>query len=75
MSSYVTKRELDTWASGGCMDENCAHDHGPLFAHAACHIGGEIEASYVRGSGVLRIACRECGKDIMNVQVAESADA
>lgn len=69
----VKQVDLDAIAAQGCecQDAECKCGIGPYFFHARCHPEGEIEVSYVRGSGILRIGCRECSQDIANVEVAE----
>lgn len=67
----LTKRELDEMATGGCQSPGCNHedhDHGIIF-HGRCHEGGDIEASYKVGSGILVIACRVCQKVIAKIGV------
>lgn len=69
----ITRKELDRMAAGGCQSPDCDHkEHGDtFFLHGRCHVGGQIEVSYRAGSGVLRVGCRECGKVIALVAVAE----
>ena len=68
----LTKTDLDKATAHGCGMADCQHDdHGILYLYGACHLGGKIEVSYRNGSGVLRIGCRECGKVIALITVAE----
>ena len=68
----VFRDDLDRLVSGGCSMAGCDHaNHGQMFLHPACHVGGRIEVSYRLGSGRLLIACRECKKPIGYVAVAE----
>jgi len=69
----MNQEQLDVMASGGCHEADCDHGHAagnPLYLHGRCHVGGRIEVSYAAGSGVLQVACRECGKGIADVAVA-----
>ncbi len=68
MPAISTRLALDKKVAGGCSIpgcDQCAQE--PLYLHAACHLDGEIEASYK--NGVLTIACRECHKPVVSVEV------
>lgn len=56
--------------AGAIIRLNKHHDN-TFFLHARCHIRGRVEVSYTAGSGILKVACRECGKVIADVKVAE----
>lgn len=67
----LTKSDLDQLSTHGCSNPECTEDHSILFLHAGCHIDGHLDISYRLGSGILRIACRECGKLVAMVRVAD----
>lgn len=69
----LTRAKLDEMTAHGCSLPDCRHDdHGVLFLHGRCHMQGRIEVSYRNGSGVLRVGCKECGKLIANIRVADA---
>lgn len=73
----VMKDELDKMAAHGCAVPGCNHaDHdGTIFLHGRCHIKGRLEVSYTIRSGVLKVACRECGWVVANVAVQGAVGA
>ena len=64
------KKHLDAITAEGCAIPDCQHDHTTLFFRAKCHADAPLDVSYTHGSGVLRISCRACRQDIVNVKVA-----
>lgn len=69
----ITKPILGMTAAHGCQMPGCDHKHhdSTFFFHARCHIRGQVEVSYTAGSGILKVKCRECGKVVADVKVAE----
>jgi hypothetical protein len=67
-----TTKDLDRMAAKGCQDPTCGHtDHdATIFLNARCHMDGALDISYELNSGVLQLACRECGKTIAAIKVA-----
>lgn len=63
------KSDLDNMSAGCCTE---GENSGLLYIHGRCHLEGKIEVSYLKGSGILRIGCMECGTDIVNIEVAEN---
>jgi hypothetical protein len=41
----------------------------PDVVHARCHVGAPVEVSYLHGSGVLRIGCKKCGRQVAMIAV------
>jgi hypothetical protein len=70
----VNKTQLDAIASHGCQVPGCSHahdnDNGALYFNQRCCLGEGVEVSYVFGSGVLKINCKNCHEPIMDVEVA-----
>lgn len=67
----LSREELDRATFHGCSAKDCEHDAATIYLQADCHPSGKIEVSYRHGSGVLRIGCKECGRLITKVKVAE----
>lgn len=67
----MTTELLDRWVAGGCQNPDCKNHTAddPLFVHARCHPRAGVDVSYQYGSGVLKVACRECHKNVMQVSV------
>ena len=63
----VGKSVLD---AAGCDTPNCAHDHSILYLHGLCHPESNREVFYEKASGQLVVACHECKKEIVRVEVA-----
>jgi len=64
--------QLDIIAAGGCSTPGCKHeDHGTLYLHQRCHPKAWLEASYTKGTGILRLSCSQCQKTIEEIKVAE----
>ncbi len=71
--SDLSKLELDLFAANGCQVPGCAHkDHDQMFIVQRCHPGAKRDVIYTQGSGVLVVACQQCGSDIVRIKVAES---
>lgn len=68
MSAPLTRADLDAM---GCAMPDCTHeDHDLLYVHATCHPSAGSRCVYDAQTGVLGIACRECGRPTVHVQVA-----
>ena len=66
----LTRDDLDRMAARGCDMPGCDHaDHEEIYLHARCHLRAGTRVSYRRGSGLLRIACRQCRQEIATVLV------
>jgi len=59
----------------GCGSPGCDHQShmNPMFLHAACHLDGEIEASFRFGDDYLLIACRECHEEVVRIYITSKA--
>ena len=65
------KEEMDRIFGAGCGTPgcNCGANGGDMFLHGRCHMDGNTETSYCEG--VIKVACKECGKLIARIAVAE----
>lgn len=69
--SALTRGELD---EAGCSMPDCTHsDHSEIYLHGRCHMNAGTRVHYTRGTGVLTVACRTCGKLVARIAVAEVA--
>lgn len=70
MPIILTRSELDTMQ---CQHPDCTHEsHDTIFFfHSRCHIKADCEVSYDNSTGLLKIDCGECKKNIVFIEVAE----
>ncbi len=75
MSAILTSHELDALFSKGCQIPGCKHEnHHPdgLFFNSRCH--PKMGVSMLYKNRRIRLQCRECGKYICDVAVADPVD-
>jgi hypothetical protein len=66
----LSREQLD---GASCQMPGCdhaAHEGQDLYMGCRGHLSGRLDVSYRVGSGVLRVACSECGCVIADVMVA-----
>lgn len=65
--------DLEDVAAKGCNEPGCDHeDHEhnlPLFLHGFCHKAAGLAVSFKYGDNYLVIACAECSKEVLRVQI------
>jgi hypothetical protein len=59
----------------GCDKPDCTHDHTVVYLHQRCHPDAGAWARFDKGTGVLTIECKECGKSFVNILVANHGEA
>jgi hypothetical protein len=77
----TTKKDLDALTLAGCQTPGCDHrgHDAELYLVAACCRGDDpesnegpgLDASYVHGSGILRLSGRGCGQLVDRVLVGD----
>jgi hypothetical protein len=65
----MTLEEFYAAARGGCQVPGCGHAHGVMFLHARCHPSSGIRVSFDPETRVLRVACRECERLVVEIEL------
>jgi hypothetical protein len=72
MKEALNQFALDEITSQGCQVPGCSHQHEEeLYLRSRCHPNAGCSVSYEKGSGILKVTCKECGASIVEIQVAE----
>jgi hypothetical protein len=72
MNGALNKWQLDGMAAQGCQVPGCTHKHeDEIYLRGRCHPSGGISIGYAKGSGILRVTCKECDALIAAIKVAE----
>jgi len=70
MALYI--EDLEKMMLEGCSNPDCKHKHhDELFLTGQCH-PGNVNASYTKGSGEIKLTCRQCGNLIVAIAVASN---
>ena len=63
--------DLEQMIEQGCGVPGCTHkEHTEIFLVQRCHPGAGVDASYTKGSGVVRILYHRCKQPVIVVAVA-----
>lgn len=74
MSTPLTRIELDIATALGCQHPDCKDPFcdNLLYLKGRCHPAAGTWATYKNGTGVIRITCKVCEREVTAFQVAES---
>lgn len=72
----LTRQALDGAECDKCGGANGACTHDPvLYLRGRCHLKSGLSCAYDKRTGVLTLACKQCGKMVGEFQVAEGHNA